>query len=188
MVRATKVAVATASSIGRIKERSRPVSSIISTAVEMGPWVVAARTAAAPSKANNPGGTPGQNQDHACPSTAPSKAPTVSDGVNKPPGAPLLTHSMVAAGFSRSNISSSAGAAWLVNASCEISLPLPSNCGNQIEATPSSPNPSMGRSNRCHPCGLLRYAQVMARTYPTDATPAMGPAISAHTRHDVELA
>src|SRR5258708_27244869 len=105
MVRATKVAVATASNIGRMKERSRPVSSIISTTVEMGPCVVAARTAAAPSRANNPGGTPGQNQDQPCPSTAPSKAPTVKEGVNNPPGAPLLTHSTVAAGLNTHKIS-----------------------------------------------------------------------------------
>jgi len=83
MVRATRVAVATASNSGTMNDRSRPVSSIIDTTVEIWPYAVAARTAAAPSTANNPGGTPGQNQDHACPSTAPSNAPAVREGVNK---------------------------------------------------------------------------------------------------------
>src|ERR1017187_4156156 len=89
MVRATMVAVATASNNGKINDRSLPVSSIIRITVEMGPCVVAARTAAAPSTAKSPGGTPGQSQDQACPSTAPSDAPTVREGVNKPPGAPV---------------------------------------------------------------------------------------------------
>src|SRR5579872_3027171 len=109
MVRATSVAVATASNSGTINDRSRPVSSIISTTVEIGPCVVAARTAAAPSTANIPGGTPGQNQDQTCPSSAPKSAPTVKEGVNKPPGAPLRTHSTVAAGFSTNRIRSNAG-------------------------------------------------------------------------------
>src|SRR5277367_446565 len=102
MVRATSVAVATASNRGTINDRSRPVSSIISTTVEMGPWVVAARTAAAPSTANKPGGTPGQNNDQTCPNIAPSNAPSVSEGVNNPPGAPQPTHSTVVAGFNTS--------------------------------------------------------------------------------------
>src|ERR1700691_2015970 len=102
MVRATSLAVPTANTSGTINDRSRPVSSIIRITVEIGPWVVAARTAAAPSTANSPGGTPGQNQDQACPSAAPSIAPTVRDGVNKAPGAPLRTHSTVATGLSAS--------------------------------------------------------------------------------------
>ena len=53
---------------------------------------------------------------------------------------------------------------WLVNASCEMSLPLPSNCGNEIETTPSRPNPRNGAVSRRQPCGLLRSAQVTART------------------------
>jgi len=53
MVRATRVAVPTASNSGTINDLSRPVSSIISTTVEMGPCVVAAKTAAAPSTANS---------------------------------------------------------------------------------------------------------------------------------------
>src|ERR1700722_15782414 len=116
MVRATSVAVATASNIGTMNDRSRPVSSIISTTVEIGPCVVSASTAAAPSTANSPGGTPGQNQDQACPSTPPSNAPTVREGVNRPPGAPLRTESTVAVGFSTSSTSSNAGATWFVNA------------------------------------------------------------------------
>src|SRR6185312_16799741 len=98
MVRATSVALATASNNGTINDRSRPVSSINSTTVEMGPWVVAARTAAAPSTANRPGGTPGQNQDQACPRRAPSSAPTVNVEVNNPTGAPLRIQSTTAAG------------------------------------------------------------------------------------------
>src|ERR1700722_13420375 len=164
MVRATSVAVATASNIGTMNDRSRPVSSIISTTVEIGPWVVAASTAAAPSTANSPGGTPGQNQDQAWPSTAPSNAPTVSEGVNNPPGAPLRTQSTVAAGFNTSRIRSNAGATWPTKASCDTSLPFPSNCGNQIEITPSSPNPTTGAASRCQPCGLVRSAHVMAQT------------------------
>jgi hypothetical protein len=109
-VRATIVAVATTSNRGRINDRSRPVSSIINMTVEMGPCVVAARTAAAPSTAKSPGGTPGQNQDQACPKTAPSIAPTVRVGVNKPPGVPLRMHSMVASGFSTSSARSKTGA------------------------------------------------------------------------------
>src|SRR6202042_1427697 len=133
MVRATSVAVPTASNNGTIKDRSRPVSSIIRTTVEIGPCVVAARTAAAPSTANSPEGTPGQNQDQACPSTAPSNAPTVREGVNKPPGAPLRTHNTVAKVRSASRIRSKDGATWLVNASCEMSFPLPSSCGKGTE-------------------------------------------------------
>src|ERR1035441_8184582 len=187
MVRATRVAVATTSNSGRMNDRSRPVSSIIRITVEMGPCVVAARTAAAPSTAKSPGGTPGQRQDQACPSTAPSDAPTVREGVNKPPGAPVRMHSTVAAGFSTSNINSKAGAAWFVNASCEMSLPLPSNCGNQMETKPSSPNPKNGAASRRQPCGLLRSAHVTTRTYPTETTPAIGPAKSAHATHEKEL-
>src|ERR1019366_473371 len=156
MVRATRVAVATASNNGTINERSRSVSSIISTTVEIGPWVVAASTAAAPSTANNPGGTPGQTQDQACAKTAPSNAPTVKEGVNRPPGAPQRTHNIVAAGLSASRISSKIGATWFVKASCEMSFPLPSSCGNQIETTPSSPNPNSGAVNLRQFSGLLR--------------------------------
>src|ERR1700677_2752752 len=99
MVLATRVAAPTASSSGTIKDRSRPVSSIISTTVEIGPCVVAASTADAPRTAKRQGGTPGQNQDQAYPSKAPSNAPTVREGVNNPPGAPLRTQSTVAVGF-----------------------------------------------------------------------------------------
>src|ERR1022692_827933 len=187
MVRARSVAVATSSNTGRMNDRSRPVSSITSTTVEMGPWVVAARSAAAPSMANSPGGMPGQSQDQACPSTPPSNAPTVREGVNKPPGAPVRTQSTVAAGFSTSSTNSKAGATWLVNASCEMSLPLPSNCGNQMETKPSSPNPKNGAASRRQPCGLLRSAHVPTRTYPTETTPAIGPAKSAHATHEKEL-
>src|SRR6202789_4704212 len=102
MLRATIVAAATATSSGTINDRSRPVSSIINTTVEIGPCVVAARTAPAPSRANNPAGVPGHNQDHAWPSTPPSRAPTVSEGVNKPPGAPTPTQRIVIAGLSTS--------------------------------------------------------------------------------------
>lgn len=62
----------TAKSSGRTKDRSRPVSSIISTTADIGPCVVAANTAAAPTTANRPGGTPGQILDHASPRTPPS--------------------------------------------------------------------------------------------------------------------
>ncbi len=55
IVRETSVAVATARSSGTMKDRSRPVSSIMSTTAEMGPRVVAASTAAAPTTPNNPG-------------------------------------------------------------------------------------------------------------------------------------
>jgi hypothetical protein len=56
-VRATRVAVSTANSSGKMKDRSRPVSSIVNSTAEMGPWVVAANTAAARTTANKPGGT-----------------------------------------------------------------------------------------------------------------------------------
>ena len=59
MVRATKVATATATSKGTMKARSRPVISIIRTAAEIGPCVVAASTAPAPTIAKSPGGAPG---------------------------------------------------------------------------------------------------------------------------------
>src|ERR1700691_1408126 len=97
-------------SSGRMKERSRAVSSITSTMEDMGPGGVAASTAAAPTTANKPGGTPGHAQDHASPSAAPSSAPRVSDGVNNPPGTPLPRHSAVANGFSTSSTSNSIGA------------------------------------------------------------------------------
>jgi hypothetical protein len=74
MVRATRVAVATANSNGMINDRSRLVSSVMSTTVEIGPWVVAARTAAAPSTANNPGGHTGPEPGPCMPpSAAPSR-------------------------------------------------------------------------------------------------------------------
>jgi len=91
--------MATANNSGTMNERSRPVSSIISTTAEIGPCVVAASTAAAPITANSPGGTPGQSHDQAYPSEAPSNAPNASDGVNNPPGAPLPRHKMVAVGW-----------------------------------------------------------------------------------------
>src|ERR1700722_7761545 len=176
IVRATSVAVPTASNNGTMNDRSRPVNSIIRTTVEIGPWVVAARTAAAPSTANSPGGTPGQNQHQTWPNTPPSKAPTVREGVKSPPGAPLRTQRTVARGLSASRTNSRLGATWFTNASCETSLPFPSSCGNGIDATPSNPKTTTGAINLCHPCGLVRSAQVIARTYPTETTPAIGPA------------
>ena len=93
-----------------MNDRSRPVISINNTTVEIGPCVVAASNAPAPSNANIPGGTPGQNADHTCPSNPPNNAPTVSDGVNNPPGAPHFTDITVATGRSTSNTSNSSGA------------------------------------------------------------------------------
>src|SRR5580658_9435368 len=80
IVRETKVAVITASSSGAMNDRSRPVSSIMSTTAEMGPCVVAASTAPALRTAGNPRGTPGQSRVPAKPSTAPSNAPRVKVG------------------------------------------------------------------------------------------------------------
>ena len=180
--------MATANNSGKMNDRYRPVSSIISTTVEMGPWVVAARTAAAPTMANSPGGTPGQNQDQACPSTAPSNAPTVREGVNKPPGAPLRTHSTVAAGFSASSIRSKAGATWFVNASCERSFPLPSSWGNEIETTPKQTQP---QQRRRQPTPALWLIAIGPGDNPNIAHQkphtAIGPAKSAQTTDEMEL-
>ncbi len=75
MLRATKVAVATASSRGTMNDRSRPVSSIISTTAEIGPCVAAASTEAAPTIAYRPSGAPGHSHAQACPSNPPSSPP-----------------------------------------------------------------------------------------------------------------
>ena len=77
MVREVSVAVTTATSIGRMKERSRPVSSIIRITVETGPCVVAANTAAAPSNAKKPGGNAGPDQG---PAVAQDSAQHRADG------------------------------------------------------------------------------------------------------------
>ena len=65
MVRATRVAVATASSIGTSAARACLVSSIINTMLEIGACVVVATMAPAPSTAYNLGCTPSRNgRDH----------------------------------------------------------------------------------------------------------------------------
>ena len=46
---------------GKMKDLSLPVSSNIRTTAEIGPCVVADKTAQAPSNAKNPIGTPGQS-------------------------------------------------------------------------------------------------------------------------------
>ena len=108
-MRATTVAVTTANSIGKMKERSRLVSSMTSTTEDMGPWVVAASNAAAPTIANIPSGTPGHTKDQAAPRAPPSSAPVASEGVNSPPGTPLPKHSIVAKGFSTNKVNSNSG-------------------------------------------------------------------------------
>ena len=107
MVRATNVAVETPASKGRMIDRSRPVNSMSRTIVEIGPWVVAARTDPAPTSAQSPIDVPGQNHCDMFPSTVPNNAPTVNDGVNNPPGAPVLTQVTVAAGFRNKRIAAS---------------------------------------------------------------------------------
>ncbi len=140
---------------GTIAARAYPVSSIISTMVEIGPCVVAASIAAAPSSANNPGGTPGQSHDQGKPSTPPSAAPTARDGVNRPPGAPLPRHMMVAAGRRSRSATSSSGPMCPVNASSAMSRPLPSNCGSGIDAAPSTPSAATGAHTRRRPGRLV---------------------------------
>lgn len=55
MVRATRVALATTSKSGTINDRSLPVNSIMRTTVEIGPCVLAARTAPHPARRINRG-------------------------------------------------------------------------------------------------------------------------------------
>lgn len=62
--------MATIKSSGRIKERSPLINSMIRATAEIGPCVVAPITAPAPSKANNPGGTPGQKDNQMNPKIA----------------------------------------------------------------------------------------------------------------------
>ena len=163
MVRATRVAVATAGTRGTMNDLSRPVSSIIKTTVEIGPCVVAARTAAAPSTANSPGGTPGQNQDQAWPSTAPSNAPTVSEGVNKPRSA--AAHAQH--GRHRPQGKQDQQQRWrhLVG---EGELRDISAVAKQLRERDrygaKQPKTSTGAASRRQPSGLFRSAQVTPRT------------------------
>ena len=170
-----------------MNDRSLPVSSIMSTTAEIGPCVVAASTAPAPRTADSPGGIPDQRCEAACPSIPPSKAHSVSEGVNKPPGAPLRRQSTVAAGLRRSSSSNNAEEVTPPeNSNSERSRPLPRSCGKPTEIKPSRPRAKTGATNRCHPAGVVRSAQATALTYPTATTPAMGPIRSAQARVPAE--
>src|SRR5665213_332151 len=173
---------------GTMKERSRPVSSIIRTIVEIGPCVDAAKTAPAPRRAKSPAGTPGQNHDHPYPRTPPSIAPAVREAVNSPPGAPQRTLPTVAAGFKTTSASNRSMGTSPEKAIWDRSLPLPKICGKRIETTPSNPRPAMGTTNLRQFSGLCRSAHVMSRTYPTENSPAIGPANKAHPITGAELA
>src|ERR1700679_1710078 len=67
-----------------------------------------------------------------------------------------------------------------------MSLPLPSNSGNAIDATPSNPSAATGAINRRAPVGLFRSAQATILTKPTDTAPALGPATNAQPITDRE--
>jgi hypothetical protein len=64
IIRETGAAMTTANNTGTMKDRSRLVSSMISTTAEIGPHVVAARTAPAPTAAVSAGGQKGPNTAH----------------------------------------------------------------------------------------------------------------------------
>lgn len=70
MERAISVEIPAIRIRGITKDRSLPVSSMTRTTAETGPWVVADKTAPAPSSAKNPAGTPGQTVLQACPRAA----------------------------------------------------------------------------------------------------------------------
>ena len=148
-------------SIGRAKARAWPVSSIISTSDEIGPCVVAASIAPAPSSANRPISPPGMNPE---PETRRalrrSSAPAASEGVNRPPGAPLAAEATVASGRSSKSAARASGASGCRNRSWARSWPLPSSSGKTIDRSPTPTKttrrrdepPPVGRTDAIGPC------------------------------------
>jgi hypothetical protein len=164
MVRATRVAVATASSNGTMKDRSRPVSSIISTTVEIGPCVVAARTAAAPQQGE-------QSGRHTRPEPGPGMPQHSAEQCAYRKGRREQAAGRAAAdaehgrhGSERQQYQKRRWRYLVREGKLRDVLPLPSNCGKGIETAPSSPSTSTGNASRRQPSGLLRSAQVTART------------------------
>jgi hypothetical protein len=117
----------------------------------------------------------------ACPSTESRRNGRVSRQ------GPLPRHAMVARGFKTTSISNSANGTWSAKASCPMSLPFPSNCGNRIETSPNRPSVNIGATHRHRCSGRFRSAHAIARTNATETRPAIGPTTSAKIRLGAEL-
>jgi hypothetical protein len=174
------VASITATSVGTIRASKLRVSSSTSTSPDSGPCMAAARNAPPPMIARPPSRGPPQIWVHTVPSTPASRTPTVSVGVNRPPGEPDPRQAAVASGLRTSSTHSRPSDREPSASSWTTPLPLPSSWGYWIETSASAVKVTSGAAQRPRPCGLRRLATAIRRTQPIATTPITGPASAAH--------
>ena len=130
--------------IGSAKARAWPVNSIIKTSDEISPRRRGEHRACAEGGGEEPDFPARMDPSQSPPNAEPISAPAASEGVNRPPGAPLAAEATVASGRRRKSAKSVKGASGCRKSAWARSCPLPRSSGNATERPPTTASTAGG--------------------------------------------